>query len=161
MKFLHFSVHSFGVPALIATACLASPSWAEPVDRTINASALPAGYISWGGLTWMKNNAMPPNGYASWSSANRYCTNTKINGQTGWRLPTNDELKRLYGSAHKLLVDQGWTLHSTWSSTPGPSNASEHYFFDLGSGGYSWRSDEGGYIAWGNSAKGSYVTCVR
>ena len=84
----------------------------------------------------------------TWSDANSYCTNTAINGQNGWRLPTKDELKALYDSG--AMKGQGWTLSITWSSTPDGSG--EHYdvLLDNGNVGVSL-FDTGNY----------YVTCVR
>jgi hypothetical protein len=106
-------------------------------------AATPKGFVSQGGLTWMPINSLTMN----WSDANAYCSNTAINGQNGWRLPTKDELSALYSSG--AMNGQGWTLHYTWSSTPG--SAGYHYFVYLLNGGVSASSDTG-YI---------YVPCVR
>ena len=83
----------------------------------------------------------------TWSDANSYCTNTAINGQNGWRLPTKDELKALYDSG--AMKGQGWTLLSTWSSTP--DSAGLHYYVYLLYGGVYASLDTNGY----------YVTCVH
>ena len=107
------------------------------------AASRPAGFVSQGGLTWMPVNSSTKN----WSQANAYCTNTAINGQTGWRLPTKDELKALYDSG--AMKGQGWTLGNTWSSTPG------------GSGGHDVVGlDSGGVYPFYDSHE-IYVTCVR
>jgi hypothetical protein len=74
---------------------------------TINA----ASYVVQGSLTWM-----PITFYDTWTNADAYCTNTVINGQTGWRMPTAPELSALYSSG--AMNGQGWTLGFTWSSTP-------------------------------------------
>ena len=95
-----------------------------------------------GGLTWMVNNQT-----MTWSAANTYCEHYAHGGQTGWRLPTKDELKALYDSG--TLSDQGWTLLNTWSSTP--DNAVYHYSVDLSNGGVH---------AYGDTDN-DYVTCVR
>jgi hypothetical protein len=102
-------------------------------------------YIFQGGLTWMAITF-----YKRWAEANSYCTNTTIRGQSGWRLPTKDELGALYaGTMKNKMEDKGWLLRQTWSSTPGSSGA--HYNFDLDDG-RSFSSDDR-YTA--------YVTCVR
>jgi hypothetical protein len=82
-------------------------------------AALPAGYVYQGGLTWMPVSATTYTQVA----ADTYCTTTTINGQTGWRLPTEVEMigplypikGGLYGSG--AMNGQGWTLGKTWSST--------------------------------------------
>jgi len=81
-----------------------------------------ANFISQGGLTWMPINDSMKN----WTDANAYCTNTAINGKTGWRLPTKGELTTLYDSGE--VRDQGWSLNLTWSSTPASSG---HYAVTL------------------------------
>jgi hypothetical protein len=72
--------------------------------------ALPAGYISQGGLTWMPNNAA---GTMDWSTADNCRNNTTINGQTGWRLPTLAELSSLRSSG--ALAGQGIGRHAVCS----------------------------------------------
>ena len=121
----------------------------QNVAVTTTAAALPTGYVSQGGLTWMPNNIMPPNGYANWSAADTYCTTTTINGQTGWRLPTQLELSNLYNSG--AMNGQGWVLNPTWSSTPYPHVVGTHYGVYLNNGVIDWFSD----------ANGNSVTCVR
>jgi len=80
-------------------------------------------------------------------AANAYCTNTAINGQTGWRLPTKNELKALFDSG--AMKGQGWTLGYTWSSTPVGSG--KHYRVGL---------DDGDLYSSYDTFEG-YVTCVR
>ena len=119
------------------------------------AAGLPAGYIQQGGLTWMPNNIGPwadiygygVSGYTDWNTANTYCTTATINGQTGWRLPTVDELSSLYDSG--ALAGQGWTLDFTWSSSP--PGVGGHYGVSLYSGTVYWNGD----------AAAGFVTCVR
>jgi len=115
---------------------------AEAERQKREAAATPKGFVSQGGLTWM-----PISFYKNWSEANSYCTNTAINGQNGWRLPTKDELSALYNSG--AMKDQGWTLNNTWSSTPAGSGG--HYFVGL----------LHGYVSSLYDALENYVTCVR
>jgi hypothetical protein len=101
-----------------------APTTGTPVLSSATATVLPTGYVTQGGLTWSPNNASSGN----WGSANTYCAGT-INGQTGWRLPTQAELVALYGSG--ALTGSGWTLNSTWSSTVSPLG---HYAVNVSNG---------------------------
>lgn len=101
--------------------------------------------VSQGGLTWMPVTFEKP-----WAEANVYCNNTAINGKTGWRLPTKDELSALYASG--AMKGQGWTLYKVWSSTQSgySDRRSLHYYVALDSG-----------EVWGGfDAMSYYVTCV-
>jgi Putative Ig domain len=110
---------------------------------TVSFTVLPAGYVVQGGLTWM-----PVTTLDTWTNANAYCTTT-INGQTGWRQPTQPELSALYTSG--AMNGQGllWTLGITWSSTP--FGAGGRYNVDL----------VGGFVGWDIETVGNYVSCVR
>jgi formylglycine-generating enzyme required for sulfatase activity len=105
---------------------------------------LPHGYVSQGGLTWM-----PESFTKNWAEANAYCNNTAINGQTGWRLPTKDELSALYNSG--AMNGQGWTLSSAWSSTLYTPEAGYHYFVSLSDGFFNAQVDTVNF----------HMTCVR
>jgi hypothetical protein len=108
-------------------------------------SGLPAGYVVQGGLTWM-----PVTFFDTWASANAYCANTAINGQTGWRMPTQTELSALYTSG--AMNGQEWALLFTWSSTVYSTvSVSRHYYVELGNGSVGWSSD----------TDLLYVSCVR
>jgi len=121
---------------------------------------LPAGYVSQGGLTWMPNDldaySMPAYTYAQ---ATALCAGT-INGQTGWRLPTQPELSALYASGATMpqgsLMDQlnwPWVHSYTWSSTPGSVSifGNTYNIVDLGSG----------YVTLLTPDYSLLVTCVR
>ncbi|TXT35993.1 MAG: putative Large exoprotein involved in heme utilization or adhesion, partial [Comamonadaceae bacterium] len=115
--------------------------------------SLPAGYISQGGLTWMPNNIGPFSsflgaGSTDWNTANTYCNTTTINGETGWRLPTQTELMILYDSG--LLAGQGWSVSNTWTSTP------DYVPGRYGSIVLGWGTTD--WIAAGYTI---FVTCVR
>jgi hypothetical protein len=104
-------------------------------------------WVSQGGLTWM-----PISFKKSWTAANSYCNNTIINGQRGWRLPTQGELLSLYNSG--AMNDKGWELSGTWSSTPITSG--EHFFVPLhGMGSFSVDYN------YNVDTYELYVTCVR
>ena len=107
-------------------------STTSTVSFTVIAPGLPAGYVIQGGLTWM-----PVTFYDTWTNANTYCTTTTINGQTGWRLPTQTELSALYASG--AMKGQGWTLNYTWSSSV--YSAGTHYVVILDIGNVVWDYD--------------------
>lgn len=92
---------------------------------------------------------MPPTFNDTWTNAQAYCTNTTINGQTGWRMPTNVELRALISSG--VMKGQGWpdVYGKAWSSTS--AGGGSHYIVDLSGGGMSDLADTYKY----------YVSCVR
>lgn len=86
-------------------------------------AALPSGYFVQGGLIWSPNTLYLRGnvnyGRDDWASANNYCNNTVINGQSGWRLPTENELTLFARSMIRSEVTLvGWNLSRTWTSTP-------------------------------------------
>ena len=82
----------------------------------------------------------------SYAGATALCAGT-INGQTGWRLPTQTELSALYASG--AMNGQGWTLDYTWSSTPNGPGA--HFTVSL----------DDVHVLGNKDADVSYVSCVR
>ena len=117
------------------------------VTPPLTATAPSGGYVSQGGLTWMPVSSTA----YTYAQASALCAGT-INGQTGWRLPTQSELSALfaaYPSYSSVLAGQGWMLSSTWSSTPW--SAGGHLSVGLNSGSVNADSD----------TLGNYVTCVR
>jgi hypothetical protein len=83
---------------------------ASTISTVTTFPTLPTGYFVQGGIIWMPVNSTT---YTR-DAANSYCTTSTINGQTGWRLPTDVELSSLYASG--AAKGQGWTLGNTWSS---------------------------------------------
>lgn len=88
------------------------------------------------GLTWAKKD----NGSdASWSQANEYCRNLTLGGQSGWRLPTIDELWGIFdwskagqqGLHPKGGIRLSWP--GVWSSTEG-NNSEEKWAFSFYNG---------------------------
>jgi len=110
--------------------CTAPPATASSVSR--NSSA-------WMPVTWID----------TWDNANAYCSNTTINGLTGWRLPNTFELTDLYSSG--LMNGQGWVLARTWSSTWDLISDKFHDTVDL-SNGTTVNQTNG---------TGAYVACVK
>jgi hypothetical protein len=62
---------------------------------------------------------------ANWDDARLYCFALNIDGKTGWRLPTKEELNEIYQSENDF-VGNGY-----WSSTEG-------------NGSYAWGQGFGG-----------------
>jgi hypothetical protein len=107
-------------------------------------SSLP-GYITQGGLTWT-----PASSPDTWANANAFCART-INGQTGWRLPTVNELIGLAYSG--AMFGQHWIGGDIWSSTVGSGSwngLGTHFYVFLSDGNAEWASDSN-----------HYVSCVR
>jgi len=75
---------------------------------------LKEGYVFQGGLTWMPAS----DSSKTWPDAVAYCNNTAINGQTGWRLPSKEELRSLYSST----AQKNWGIvpafSNLWTSVP-------------------------------------------
>jgi hypothetical protein len=102
-----------------------------------------ASYVTHGQFVWL------PTSFAlTASDASAFCATSKINGQTGWQLPTEFDLTDLFGSGG--LAGQTWTFGKTWSSTPG-STAATHLTVNLSTGASAAEFD-------GNKA---YVTCMH
>lgn len=155
IKVRHTSSASYST----ATDTILSIGGVSDTFTTTTVAGLPAGFIRQGGLMWTPNtigsaafggdfNHVGAGGYAIWSTANGYCTATTINGQTGWRLPTQSELSALYDSG---LADgaPSWIADFTWSSTGNGSG--QHYYVNL------W----GGIGGWSPDFIENYVSCVR
>jgi hypothetical protein len=107
------------------------------------APASTAAYVTREGATWM-----PATIALTWTEADAYCKNTKIQGATGWKLPGQFELAAL--STSGMLVGQGWAVGDAWTATAG-STADSHFAVNLASGASNAFPKE-------NKA---YVTCVR
>jgi len=126
---------------------------ANAAGQNFIGTTLPAGYVSQGGLTWMPSTSVPVNfGLTFWEDANAYCTNTIINGQTGWRLPTENELLSLANSGALNAVVNQWVWYYVWSSTPYPTGGYYVVYLDptrIFNGTVNVGMDPG------------YVTCVR
>jgi hypothetical protein len=102
-----------------------------------------ASYVTTGALSWM------PTWFGrTWAQADAYCRGEKINGLTGWRLPTRFELTTLVASGE--LAGKGWTMLDTWTSEAGAA-AKQHLAVNLSTSGSMSLADE----------SKAYVTCVR
>jgi hypothetical protein len=137
---------SYNASSTSATLTVNPRACTEPATRVDGVCTAPAtaGTVATNaGKTWM-----PVTFSATWSAASSFCTSTKINGSTGWRLPTDIELSDLRSSG--AMTGLGWTLSRTWSSTPG-ALAAQHKTVRLDDGVVADAADGGT----------SYVACVK
>jgi len=101
------------------------------------------------GLMWA---AMDNGTGINWADAKRYCENYRGGGYTDWRLPTQNELARLYDADKTYKTACGYNVHLTkfisltctapWASETRSSDAAI-FGFDLGR--RLWSSQSGGF----------------
>ncbi len=103
---------SGSVSAVLTVKPRACISPAVLINGICTALTMPGTFVTFGGHLWM-----PVSLITNWTNANDFCTNTTINGQTGWSLPDNVQLNAL--SQNLTLTDKGWLLGSTWTSIAG------------------------------------------
>jgi hypothetical protein len=87
------------------------------------------------GLMWQKATAGPMN----WNDAKGYAYCLSLAGHSDWRLPTKDELKRLYKSSCKGMMDV--VSHNYWSSTRRWDQHFIHWFVNFSGGWADYISD--------------------
>jgi hypothetical protein len=128
--------------------CTAVPKCISPAVPVNNVCVAP--------VTTETEVTAPPGTWAgvsrsdTWANASAFCTGTTIDNQTGWRLPTRDELIALQQSG--LIAGHNWKLGNTWSSDMGTTaNAASYVAVDLSTGAVTDRVD----TAFSN------VSCVR
>ena len=73
---------------------------------------------------------------ASWDDARMYCFSLNIDGKTGWRLPSKEELKSIHQSA---VSDYELDLY--WSSREYKDNSAWFQSFSTGGHGYTRKDD--------------------
>ena len=77
----------------------------------------------------------------NWDDARLYCFSLNIDGKTGWRLPTKEELNEVYKSNHDF---EAW---SYWSSTErGGIHIWVQHFGNITNGDYLNKVTDGIYI---------------
>ncbi|RKG52504.1 DUF1566 domain-containing protein [Corallococcus sp. AB011P] len=119
-------------------------------SKSFTVSGLPAaidptGTLTSGGLTWVRPGAAT----VTWMDGTTYCTNTVIAGQSGWRMPTVEELTDLWvDKGTSLLAAEGWPLDWIWAMTP-ISYGHRVTHMSTGGSSYSLDSDK------------QFLTCVR
>jgi predicted small lipoprotein YifL len=107
------------------------------------APATTAAFVTRGEVVWM-----PASFVLDWAKADAFCKNTTIQGKTGWKLPTQAELKALIDSGQ--LVGQNWATGDAWTADAG-AGASTHVALNLTS---SVATPSGSDVK-------AYVTCLR
>jgi hypothetical protein len=127
--------------------CTAVPTCVSPatlVNNVCVAPATTATQVTANGLTWAGVSTRD-----TWAHASGYCASTTIENVTGWRLPTESQLKELQASG--LIAGHNWALGDTWASEMGGANVATHVVVDLSTGVSTDHADEGG----------AYISCVR
>ncbi len=104
------------------------------------------------GYMWM-DNSDAKNRRMTWLEANSYCQNLTLNGVTGWRLPSWDELDSLidYGSFYPIVngIFQNAASYYYWSDSFGDTGSTGGLFM-----GYDAKGDIPG-------AHLTNVRCIR
>ena len=78
---------------------------------------------------------------ANWDEANIYCSELKIDGKTGWRLPTKAELNEIYESDNDFIHGDYY-----WSSTEANCDDAWNQLMDNGYQNYGDKNDSGYYV---------------
>jgi hypothetical protein len=136
-----------GTDVRINGVCTPVPTCVAPAVLTNNQCIPPATTatavrtdLNWMGVSYSDN----------WTKARDFCASSTIEGKTGWRQPTEAELKGLQASG--AIAGHGWAVGYTWSGDMGTtSSTASHVAVDLASGASIERPD----------AAGAYVSCVR
>lgn len=82
----------------------------------------------------------------NWQDAKRYCENYRGGGYSDWRMPTQDELARLYKAGIRYIKNHiiDITVCCPWASE---TNGSAAATFDFTFGRWAWRAWSGsGYL---------------
>lgn len=89
--------------------------------------------------------------HTSWDEAKLYCAFLEVDGKNDWRLPTNEELKKIYQSKNDFTNDY------YWSSTEDNDNN-----VGLAIGKLAWFQDmSNGYVYSGYKGNRAYIRAVR
>ena len=67
---------------------------------------------------------------ANWDEANIYCAELKIDGKTGWRLPTKEELNEIYESENDFVGTCYWSSTVCNGSYTWSQNMNNGYQFN-------------------------------
>lgn len=160
----------FEVTPVSAVAPTTGPA---AVSAPMPINLIPVGFVIQGALTWspLQIKSFPlfdRDFVADWGQANSFCAGT-INGQTGWRLPTKDELVGLsdsmaaVGPSYENALSPGWLIpYFIWSSTAGNllGDFSNHYVVSLSTHNSNGTLANGGSGAVYDTNLGR-VTCVH
>ena len=108
-------------------------------EKSFTTEAFPT--FQYGGYTYYV--APDPGNYMEWSAANSYCNNLSLEGMTGWKMPTRDELVQMYADRNSIGGfstafggtgdnSNGYFYSAYWSSTT--STSSYHYYVTFSNG---------------------------
>jgi hypothetical protein len=106
-----------------AVITVSDPSSQLNVTTTVTIVCTATNFVTQGGLTWTPDNCGGGATYAAyypgthmfnWLEASAFCAGDIFQGQSGWRLPTKDELIAFYNSG--LMKGEGLPA-GYWSST--------------------------------------------
>ena len=126
-------VGSGGIVALIVAFLnrpAAPPNPQNPVSANAEYNPIVESTVVVGDLIWTTND----NGKAIlWEEANAYCEGLNRNSVTGWRLPTINELRRLYEKRElaEFSIRSPFRLTGSyiWGSDRNGDRASSYYFW--------------------------------
>ena len=105
-------------------------------EKSFTTDAFPT--FQYGGHTYYV--APDPGNLMEWSAANSYCNNLSLEGMTGWKMPTRDELVQMYADRNTI---GGFQTNGTNS----PQNTS-YWSSSIISGHYYYVYFAGGTVAW-------------
>ncbi len=146
------------VPAAPPSETLPNPPSQTPIPQHKQASNGPTWTDPATGLTWTRKDSASD---VTWQLAVNFCRNLSVDGYSGWRLPTIDQLAGIYDPAQQTTIQKG-TVHIkggidltnlwVWSSSSGNASG-EAWYFDFSVGRrYSFRQ---------NFGDGGRALCVR
>ena len=110
-------------------------------EKSFTTNAFPT--FQYGGYTYYV--APDPGNNMTWSAANSYCDNLSLEGMTGWKMPTRDELVQMYAERYSIggFLNAGYSTSNNyyWSSTT--SSSGHHYSVWFYNGAIYSDSDSG------------------
>jgi hypothetical protein len=100
-------------------------------EKSFTTNAFPT--FQYGGYTYYV--APDPGNLMAWDAANSYCNNLSLEGMTGWKMPTRDELVQMYADRNSIGgfdtesgIFSNCYYSGYWSSTVSNSTYQYHYF---------------------------------
>jgi hypothetical protein len=120
-------------------------SQAKPLNGNCITPALNGSTVIFSNHSWM-----PAELTDTWVQANMFCATTQINGEMGWRLPSELELSELQKNAKPSLIEKKWKLGKTWTSVA-VGTSSSHKAVNLDNATISDETD----------LNAIYFTCIK
>jgi hypothetical protein len=125
----------FAIAILAVLLCLSGQVMAETITDVCVDNRDGIITDKWKGLMWQIATAGPMN----WNDAMSYASGLSLGGHSDWRLPTTNELKKLYNSPCERMMDV--TPGDYWSSNGSSDQAWAVHFHDGVEGRYNANSD--------------------